>query len=245
MSTAKLYVVHGSHPCRTVELALDMKGIAYKKVELPPPSHALIMRALFGKRTVPAIKFADGEKRTGSRDILRRLDERVPEPALLPADPSARDAVLAAEAWGDETFQPIARRILWPTLAANASAAPSFGDGAKLPLPGAVLKLSMPLIARVEIALNGAKPDARAADLRALPGYLDKIDAWIADGTMGGPVANAADLQIAPTLRLLMTMEDLKRIIGPRPAGELAMRHFGPYPGHIPAGAIASELLPA
>src|SRR3954451_24133778 len=35
LSPVKLYVVHGSHPCATVEEALRLKGIAYKKVEFP------------------------------------------------------------------------------------------------------------------------------------------------------------------------------------------------------------------
>ena len=37
---AKLYVVHGSHPCATVQRALDMKAVPYKVVELLPPLHA-------------------------------------------------------------------------------------------------------------------------------------------------------------------------------------------------------------
>ena len=41
------------------------------------------------------------------------------------------------------------------------------------------------------------------ADLAALPGLLDQVDAYIADGVLGGDQPNAADLQIAPTIRLL------------------------------------------
>ena len=74
---AKLYAVNGSHPCDTVERALQLKGVAYKVVELPPPAHALVMRALFGERTVPALKLESGEKVQGSRAILARLDELV------------------------------------------------------------------------------------------------------------------------------------------------------------------------
>ncbi|CAN5450062.1 hypothetical protein BH20ACT17_BH20ACT17_03100 [soil metagenome] len=52
------------------------------------------MRLRFAQRTVPALRLDGGEKVQGSRAILRRLDELVPEPPLLPADPAARDAVL-------------------------------------------------------------------------------------------------------------------------------------------------------
>src|SRR4051812_7864270 len=56
---ARLYVVHGSHPCLTVEKALELKAMPYQKVELPASSQPLVMKALFGGRTVPGIKFAD------------------------------------------------------------------------------------------------------------------------------------------------------------------------------------------
>lgn len=242
---AKLYVVHGSHPCNTVAKALELKGIAFAKVEFPPPSHVVGMRFLFPDRTVPAIRFEDGRKLQGSRAILAELDRMVPEPALLPADAGAAAKVLDAEQWGDEVLQALTRRVLWPTLRDNASAAPSFGEGGKLPLPGAVLKASMPLIARLEILINKASPAAVAADWAALPSYLDKIDAWIADGTLGGAgVPNRADLQIGASLALLMTMQDLRDRIAPRPCGQLADRLFR-VGGHIPAGVLSPALLPA
>ena len=36
----------------------------------------------------------------------------------------------------------------------------------------------------------------RRADIAALPGQLDRVDGWIADGLIGGDEPNAADLQI-------------------------------------------------
>ena len=41
---AKLYVVHGSHPCATVQRALEMKAVPYEVVELLPPMHAALQR---------------------------------------------------------------------------------------------------------------------------------------------------------------------------------------------------------
>lgn len=239
----KLFVVHGSHPCVTVETALQLKGLPYRTVELPPPMHAPIQRVLFGKRTVPGIRI-DGERISGSRAILRRLDELAPEPPLLPVDPEERSRVLAAEAWGDDVLQPIARRLLWPALKRAPKAAPSYSEGSKLPLPAALLRAMVPAIARVEIALNKASDEAARADLRALPGYLDTIDGWIAEGVLGGERPNAADLQIAPTLRLLMTLGDLRPLIEPRPAGQLALRLYPKAPGSVPAGTLPADWLP-
>ncbi|HEX6389204.1 MAG TPA: glutathione S-transferase family protein [Solirubrobacteraceae bacterium] len=235
----KLYVVHGSHPCATIEKVLQLKGMPYKKVEWPPPTHVVAQRLLFGGRTVPAIRFDDGEKVVGSRAITARIEERVAEPALLPDDPAERAAVLAAEEWGDDVLQPLARRVVWPTLKENAKASPTFTKGSKLPLPAPAIRLSMPLIARIEMRINDATVETRAADLAALPAHLDKIDAWIADGTMGAkPTPNRADLQIGSSLGLLMTMADLRALIAPRPAGQLADELFA-IAGSIPAGALS------
>jgi glutathione S-transferase len=72
------------------------------------------------------------------------------------------------------------------------------------------------------------------ADLSSLRADLDRIDAWIADGVIGGPQPNAADYQIAPSLRLLMSFDDLRPFIEGRPCGEMAMRVAPEFPGRTP-----------
>ena len=68
----------------------------------------------------------------------------------------------------------------------------------------------------------------------ALPGLLDRIDAWIADGVLNGEELNAADFQIAPSLALAMTLDDLRPAIENRPASDLARRVAPNYPGKTP-----------
>src|SRR5919112_3362239 len=99
-----LYVVHGSHPCAAVQRALELKRLPFRVIELPPPLHAPLQRVRFGARTVPAVELDGGEKVSGSRAILRRLEEIAPEPALWPADDKARALVERAEEWGDEVY---------------------------------------------------------------------------------------------------------------------------------------------
>jgi glutathione S-transferase len=241
----KLYVVHGSHPCATVRRALDLKRIPYDVVELPPPLHAAIQRVRFGTRTVPAVRFDDGEKLSGSRAILDRLDALVPEPALLPAEPDARSAVLRAEEWGDEVFQPIARRLLWPALRRRPDAMAAYAEGSRLPVPAPAIRAMAPVATRLEVLLNGAGESAVRADLRALPDHLDRIDRWIAEGVLGGAAPNRADLQIAPTARLLMTVGDVRALFDGRPVADLALRLFPDFPGELPAGVYPAEWLPA
>ncbi len=238
---AKLYIVHGSHPCDAVAKALELKGIAYKTVEIPPPFHAVVMPRMFAGRTVPGIKFEDGEKVHGSGPIMRRLDELAPEPRLYGDDPRIEEA----ERWGDDVLQPIARRLLWPAFGRAPAAMYDFQAGQKSPkLPRPVIRLMAPFVVGRERKLNDATDEAARADLRNLPGHLDKIDAWIAEGVLGGEQPNAADLQIATTLRLLWTLEDVRPLIAGRPAADLAHRWYEPLPGSIPAGTLPAEWLP-
>jgi glutathione S-transferase len=96
-------------------------------------------------------------------------------------------------------------------------------------------------VTRIERRLNAAGEEALRADLEALPGYLDRIDAWLADGVLGGgghDAPNAADLQIAATSRLLLTIEDVALQFAGRPAREHALEIFPAAPGRVPAGVL-------
>jgi glutathione S-transferase len=242
---AKLYVVPASHPCACVEYALRVKGVPYERVDLIPVAHKLIQQVRFGGATVPGIVFEDGEKVLGSRAILRTLEHRAPEPPLLPLDARERKPVEEAEQWGDEVLQPLVRRVIWRALVRRPSAIGSYSADSRLPIPGPVVKLSGPLVARVETLIHSAADANVRADLLNLDWHLDRADRWIADGVMGGERPNAADLQVGAGLRLLMTIEDVAPRVDGRPAGELARRWFPDYPGRIPAGALPAEWLAA
>lgn len=238
-------IIHGSHPCVTVERALQLKGIPYTTTELPPPLHALIQRARTGARTVPSMKL-DGEKISGSRAILRRIDAYVPTPPLYGTTDAERMTIEDAERWGDEELQAITRRILWPAIARSPQSMASFLDGSKLPaIPGPVLKVSAPLITRIEFKMNGTDDDHLVPELTALASMLDQVDAWLADGTLGGDPPNAADLQIAPSIALLMTLGDLEPILAARPCGAWAKALVGVPGGRVPAGVLPADALPA
>jgi glutathione S-transferase len=235
---ARLYVVHGSHPCLTVEKAFSLKGLPYKKVELPASTQPLVMRALFGQRTVPGVKFADGAKVQGSRAILRALEDRVPSPPLY-AGPAGAEAILAAERWGDEVLQSVPRRLLWPAFAVHRGAMHGFQEGASSPkLPKPVVVAASYAILPIERRLNAVTDEAVRSDLAALPGLLDQVDAYIADGVLDGERPNAADLQIAPSIGLLYALDDVRPLIAGRPAEAFAFRWFDRPVATVPAGAL-------
>ena len=232
--TTRLYVIPGSHPATAAALMLDYKGIAYKRTDLMPVVSKLALRAFgFPGVTVPAIKI-EGEKIQGSLPISRALDRLRPEKPLFPADPEQRAAVEEAERFGDEELQHPLRQLLWWCFHQDRELMRSYSEGAHMGVPlGLAIKTGGPLVALAARFNEATDENARAA-LAALPGMLDRVDAYIADGTIGGEAPNAADFQLATCLGVANTLDDLKPLIEPRPAGELMRRIVPNYPGHTP-----------
>jgi glutathione S-transferase len=230
----RLYTIPGSHPAMAVRLMLEHKGIPYQRTDLMPGIHKGMLKALrFDGVTVPAIKI-DGRRFQNSRQIARELDRLQPDPPLFPSDPELRTAVEDAERFGDEDLQAPIRRILWNAFRRNRSPLESYGEGANLGIPmGLAVKTAAPIIAWAS-RYNKAGDENVRHDLAALPGMLKRIDDWIEAGVLNDDQLNAADFQIAPSIRLAMTMEDLRPQIARRPAGEMAMRVAPDYPGEFP-----------
>ena len=233
--SARLFVIPASHPSIAVELMLAHKGIAYKRTDLlPVVSKGVLRLAGFPGVTVPALKI-DGRRLQGSRPIARELDRLRPEPPLLPADPARRAAVEAAERFGDEELQHPLRQLLWWCFKRDRAPLRSYSEGARIGMPiGLAMKTAAPIVA-IAARFNEADDEHARRALAALPALLDRVDELIAAGTLNGERLNAADFQIAPSLGLAMTLDDLRPAIEGRPAGTLARRVVPDYPGHTPA----------
>lgn len=239
---ARLYVVPASHPSAAAAKALELKGIAFETIHLVPVFHKAHQKARFGGRaTVPGLILEDGRKVMGSRAIVRTAEQMRPDPPLIPDDPRVQEA----EEWGDEVLQPLVRRLIWQALSRDPAAQLTYAEGVKLfpPVPRPVARLSGGAVGWAERRINAASDANARADLANLPSHLERVDRWISEGVLGGVSVNAADLQIAAGLRLLLTSGDLAPLIEGRPAGELARRVFPRYPGHVAAGALPPEWL--
>jgi glutathione S-transferase len=235
---ARLYLLHGSHPCDTVEKAFEIKGLPLKRFEIPISMQPVVMKPLFGDRTVPGVRFEDGEKVQGSRAILRVLERRVPSPPLYDG-PAGAEAIDEAERWGNDVLQSVPRRLLWAAFSVHPRAMHGFQEGARSPkLPMPVVVAVSKLVLPIERRLNNVDDAIVRADLAALPAHLDQVDQYIADGVLGGEQPNAADLQIAPSIRLLHTLEDVRPLLDGRPAKDFAFRWFPQLTASVPTGAL-------
>lgn len=231
----RLYTIPGSHPGIAVAKMLESKGLGYDRIDLIPVIAKVFLRlAGFPGTTVPALKIGD-QTVQGSMKISRALDSVAPEPPLYPSDPGHRIAVEQIERFADQGLQHPVRQILWWALKRERSAMLSFAQGSDLGVPiGLAMKTSAPLV-EMTVRFNGARDKNVRDALAGLPGILNRIDDWIAEGVLGGPEPNAADYQVAASLRLAMTLEDLREPIARHPAGQLALRILPEYPGHVPS----------
>jgi glutathione S-transferase len=62
---------------------------------------------------------------------------------------------------------------------------------------------------------------------------------------IGGETANAADLQIGSTIRVLLTLGDLEPLLAGSAGEQIARRWFPDFPGRVPAGAYPDGWVPA
>jgi glutathione S-transferase len=222
--TVKLYSIRVSHPARAAGLMLRYKGIEHEIVDIPPGGQRLLMRVHgFRGGTVPALK-VDGRKVQGSLDVSRALDELKPEPPLFPADPKQRTAVEEAERWGEQALQPPPRNIFRWAVNHDAELRRHLAEMTGWPLVPVAARATKPVAWYYSRVVSGSSDESVRAELAALPGHLDHVDELIAEGVIGGEQPNAADFQIATSVRVLMNFPQLRPLIEGRPAGEHAMR---------------------
>src|SRR3954454_21042921 len=189
-----LYVIPGSHACRSAMLMLQHKRISYRRVDILTLTHAVVVRlygfdaggqtrSAGGRRTlglrlgdrfgtVPALA-ANGDRISTNHGIARYLDERHPEPPLFPADPARRAAVEEAERWANETLQMAARRI--PGVAAvrdPATFSRAAGDGRLGDLLSKRALTRRLIVPRILRGIFAAGPAAERELLAELPAML-------------------------------------------------------------------------
>jgi glutathione S-transferase len=241
-----LYVIPGSHACRSAMLMLEHKQVAYRRVDVLTLLHPLVVRLhgfdaggqtrTAGTRrplplrmgdligTVPALA-GDGHRISTNHRIARFLDARHPDPRLFPDDPEQRSRVEDAERWANETLQMAARRILLPAVLRDPSGfSRSSADGRMgylLYRSALARRLLSPLIGRFVFAVGPAEHDD---EITRLPSLLDRIDRWIAVGVLGGAQLNAADFMIAPSLALILYRPDALPLLQGRPVLDLVDR---------------------
>jgi glutathione S-transferase len=224
---------------------LDAKGIEYRRLDLFPAVSQLWLR-LVGYRggTVPALRIG-ASRVQGTREIARALDVRRPDPPLFPPDPDERARVEELEAWADDYLQVQARRIILLALSRSPAGVRAALDGSALPLP-VPTALAVPAAAPLlwlDRRIHGVTDAAAEEALNRLPETLDRLDAAIGSGDLGRTPPTAADYQVAASVRMLLTLDDLQPLLANRPVTQLARELVPRFPGRIPAGVLPAAPL--
>jgi glutathione S-transferase len=240
----RVYGIPLSHPVLGVRGMIDFKRLPYRYIELLAGGHPPMLWALgFRGATVPAIRLPDGQRVQGSLAIAQALEQLAPSPSLYPSPPAARAAVTDAERWGEAVLQPIPRRLIRWGLRQHLAQRQWFAEVASpLPAPRLTGMLLTPIVP-VFAHIAGANDLQVRRDVDRLPALLDQVDRLIAHGVIGGDQLNAADFQIAASVRMLLAMTDVARLVAERPAATLARRVVADYPV-IPA-ALPSDWISA
>jgi glutathione S-transferase len=226
---ARLVGVPGSHPCVSAELMLRHKGVEFDRIDLPNMSHRFILPLMrYRGSTVPVMRL-DGKRISGTMRIARALDALKPDPPLFPEND--RTTVEGAEAWADSVLQDGIRQLARWAAVKDPEAMATFLAGARPPV--SAVRPALPVIRPVVALQMRMSDETPRACLEALPGQLDRVDALLADGTIGGALPNAADFQIAPCVRLMLTFDQLRAHVDARPAGRHARALVPDYPGRF------------
>jgi glutathione S-transferase len=124
-----LWQLQISHYNEKVRWALDYKRIPHTRRSTLPGLHRLIAKRLAGIVTTPVLT-VDGESIGDSTAILAALEERFPEPPLMPENPLQRRRALRLEEFFDEELGPHIRRALyWELLTRPDLVRPLFTNG--------------------------------------------------------------------------------------------------------------------
>jgi glutathione S-transferase len=237
----KLYGTPPSPPSHSARLMLEFKGLDYKPIWLLPGMWPALLRTRgFRGGTVPAMKI-DGRRVQGSVLISRALEELQTEPRLFPADPEQRLKVEEAERWGDQILQDVPRRIVRWLSVHRPETKVMIAKNAGIPFPRFAAWVNTP--AARHLANKVDADDQIQHAIAQVPEVLDHADALIADGVIGGNEPNAADFQIATSVRALLTVRDLDPVTQGRPVSQLALRLIPDFGTDFPPGLLPSEWL--
>ena len=183
---------------------LEHKGIPFKRTDLLPVTPSRPAAAL-PPATVPAL---DRRRAVlGSRPIAAS-STRCGRTAALPASPGARRS-RRPSASATRSCRPRSRMTWWGLQ--RQPNAQLLRRGRRAAIAGLRVVAMAPRRSSARVALQRSRATReRQLAWRGSRRHLDRVDGWIADGTMGGEELNAADFQIAPSIGLLMTVADLR-----------------------------------
>jgi len=190
--------------CHKVRAALELKGLAYRMVEVAPGSKRELPPLPEGApRKVPVIQ-VDGEVIWDSTTILMRLDDIAPSAArrLLPQGGEERAAAVTLEEWVDANLIPSLPTVIYDTWANAMRAAQITARESNFTLLQSLkVRVGGSLIMRL-IAKRILKRVGRSDGHAWVRECLDEVEARLAGRAfVGGEAPSVADAALHGALR--------------------------------------------
>jgi glutathione S-transferase len=170
-----LWQLQIAHYNEKVRWALDYKRIPHTRRSLLPGAHMVFAKRLAGIQTTPVLTIGD-ESIGDSTAILAAIEERWPEPPLMPENALQRRRALRLEEFFDEQLGPHIRRALyWELLQHPDKVKPLFTNGQTAP-SRVLLHASFPVLKVAMRRLMNIREDPSAASRLKTIEALDVLE---------------------------------------------------------------------
>jgi glutathione S-transferase len=205
---------------------LELKGVDYELAGVMPGTQRVHLRlAGFRGGTVPALVL-DGQRIQGTRAIARAL-------GFPPGDEQL-------EIWADGELQNTPRRILRWGLVRHNHLRAWVGRQSHVPAAGVGAALGVLVAWYYARAVDADEAHVRR-HLAELPATLDRVDALLADGVIGGD--DALTLEVLCSIRSLEAFTDLRSRVESHPCAAAARERFDDWPEDLVPSFLSDELL--
>ena len=173
-----LYDLTDSPFCAKARIALNLKGVTWRRVTLTV-GRLRELRRLNPIGKVPVL--VDGSTIVpDSHAILRHLEEHHPEPRLLPDDPAARAYCTVLEAWADQALYPLIGAFKWLNRANRARALSTTADEMAPGLLRPVVAMALLQRTRWQLAAQGLTRGGLADFTLRMRGHVAALDTLLA-----------------------------------------------------------------
>jgi microsomal prostaglandin-E synthase 2 len=182
MNDITLYQFELCPYCHKVNAGLELKGLAYRKVQVNPMSKKeLPALPASAPRKVPVLEI-DGKLLWDSTVILTYLDEHFPDATpFLPEDAAARAKTLEIEAWVDDALTFALPTVIYGTWGEAAKAAQVTARTSNFGFfQNAMVRAGGSLVMH-EVSKRILKKRGQTDGRRWLSSELDKFEAWLGD----------------------------------------------------------------
>ena len=192
-----------SHYSEKARWALDYKRIPHTRRWPPGGFHPVVTWILTRGRhqTVPVLVM-DGEGIGDSTEIIRRLEERFPEPPLYPADPADRRRALELEDFFDEELGSYVRRMAYHHMVTEPDLLAELTLHQVQYGPRAMLGLNKRILRRfLDLRFSTNSPEKAREAEEGVVVALDRLDAELEGREyLAGDRFSVADLTAAALL---------------------------------------------